>query len=308
MSRAPSARHAGRIDLLRRDINLPGIWEIGSYHYKTAQRGLEHVEHPHCFGFCHLVRGRQTYRVEGEMYHLQGGDQLLLFPGETLDTAGTPEEKGHLHWLMLPVRPLDAPLLFLGRAAAAELRRTLLRLPHRHFAAHPQAADVAAQLLATFRQRPKTLLQRLPAAQLVLRYLFLTIEAARHAKAAGPSPRIQRCLDHIAAHLHETLYVPELARLVGLSESRFKARFRAEVGVPPGDYVLRSKVAAARHSLALTGTSVTTVAHALGFSSSQYFATVFRRFTGTTPSACQPKAGRRETDLPRTGRASLLAP
>jgi AraC-like DNA-binding protein len=39
--------------------------------------------------------------------------------------------------------------------------------------------------------------------------------------------------------------------------------------------------------LAQPGCRVTTLAHTLGFSSSQYFATVFRRFTGLTPSAYQ---------------------
>ena len=38
-------------------------------------------------------------------------------------------------------------------------------------------------------------------------------------------------------------------------------------------------------NLLKTGVKVTTVAYRFGFSSSQYFATVFKRFTGCTPSA-----------------------
>jgi AraC-like DNA-binding protein len=289
MPRPPSARQTGRIDLFVRDINLPGVLEIGSYHYQAAQRGLRDVSHEGCFGICHLARGRQAYRVDGELCRLHGGDQLLTLPGETLDTAGTPEEKGHLHWFVLRMQPMDAPLLFLEPSAAAALRKILLALPRRHFPAHPEAGELAAHLLHTFQQRPETMLQRLAAAQLVLRYLFLTIEAARHNRAPRASPRIQRCLDHIAARLHEPLYVPQLAKLIGLSESRFKTRFRAEIGVPPGDYILRQKIDAARQTLAQSGASVTDVAHALGFSSSQYFATVFRRFTGMTPTACKAR-------------------
>lgn len=51
-------------------------------------------------------------------FQLRGGDQLLLFPGETLDTAGTPEEKGHLYWITLRMQPINAPLFFLERKAA----------------------------------------------------------------------------------------------------------------------------------------------------------------------------------------------
>jgi|GEM_PF-1865311 len=46
-------------------------------------------------------------------------------------------------------------------------------------------------------------------------------------------------------------------------------------------------VSAACSRLASPRSIITTVAHELGFSSSQYFVTVFRRFTGTTPSAYQ---------------------
>lgn len=284
MPRPPSARNAGRIDLSVRDINLPGVLEIGSYHYKSAQRELQGVAHEGCFGICHLVRGVQTYRVAEEICHLRGGDQMLTFPGEALDTAGTPEEKGHLCWFVLRMQPLDAPLLFLERSAAAALRRILLALPNRHFSAHPDAGDLAATILNTLLNRPVLMLDRLAIAQLVLRYLFQMLEAAGKDDAARPSPRIQRCLDHIAEHLHELLSVPELAKLIGLSESRFKNRFRDEVGVPPGDYVLRSKITAACLALKSSDQSVTDVAHAFGFSSSQYFATVFRRFMGCTPT------------------------
>ncbi len=285
MPRSPSARNSGRIDLKTQDINLPGAIEIGSYHYKSAQRGLQGVVHQESMGICHLARGVQTYRVNNQTYHLRGGDQLLVFPGETLDTAGTPEEKGHLYWFTLRMKPVDAPLLFLQQNAAIELRKTLLSLSTRHFTGHPGADDLAATILNILQLKPTRLIDRLAASQAILRYLFLVIEAINTAKTSRPSPRIQRSLDYIASHLGDPLTVPELAELIGLSVSRFKIRFRDEVGAPPGDYVLRSKINAACQTLAQTDITVTQVAHSFGFSSSQYFATVFRRFTGHTPTA-----------------------
>lgn len=289
MPRPPSARNSGRIDLSARDINLPGVLEVGSYHYKSAQRELQEVAHEGCFGICHLLRGVQTYRVGTELFHLRGGDQLLTFPGDVLDTAGTPEEKGHLFWIVLRMQPLDAPLLFLAQGAATELRKILLALPHRHITAHPDATELATTILNIGQSRPTQMQERLASAQLIMRYVFQMLDAVRKDEANRPSGRIQRCLDHIAAHLDEPLAVPDLATLVGLSESRFKNRFRNEVGAPPGDYVLRSKIKAACTALTKTKSTVTAVAHAHGFSSSQYFATVFRRFTGITPTAYRKK-------------------
>jgi AraC-like DNA-binding protein len=54
--------------------------------------------------------------------------------------------------------------------------------------------------------------------------------------------------------------------------------------MPPGEYLLRRKVRRAGELLAGGDVSVTEVAQALGFSSSQYFATVFRRYRHQRPS------------------------
>lgn len=283
--RLPSARQTGRVDLFARAINIPGVLEIGSYHYRAARRGLAGVAHAGCLGICYLARGVQTYRIGDRVYQLQGGDQLVTLPGDCLDTAGAPEEKSRLHWVLLRMQPIDAPLLFLDRSAAVALRQALLALPERHFPAPREGAELTSAIVHTLARRPAALLDRIAAANLVLRYLFATLAAARADAGAGISPRIARSLDHITQHLHAPLYVPELARAIHLSESRFKARFRREVGLPPGEYILRAKIAAACTELRQPGTRVTELAYRLGFSSSQYFATVFRRFTGLTPSA-----------------------
>jgi len=99
----------------------------------------------------------------------------------------------------------------------------------------------------------------------------------------GISPPISTLLRHIEAHVQETLPVGALATRVGLSVPRFKARFKNEVGIPPAEYVLRRKIDAAKRLLATPGTTVTDVSFALNFSSSQYFATVVRRYLGCPP-------------------------
>ena len=178
MPRLPSARSSGRVDLKTRDINLPGVVEMGSYHYKSARRGFENVCHTGSFGICHLVKGVQTYRVDKRICQLRGGDQLLLFPGEILDTAGTPEEKGHLYWFTLRMKPIDAPLLFLEPKAATELRKTLLALPTRHFTAHRGADEIANTILNMLQPKPTQMIDRLATAQFMLRYIFQMIEAS----------------------------------------------------------------------------------------------------------------------------------
>ena len=93
---------------------------------------------------------------------------------------------------------------------------------------------------------------------------------------------MQRVLHYIEKHLHDPIHVPRLAEVARLSESRFKIRFKKEIGVPPAEFWVRQKIE--RATLLLKKKSVTDVAFELGFSSSQYFATVFKRYTRTSPS------------------------
>ena len=74
-----------------------------------------------------------------------------------------------------------------------------------------------------------------------------------------------------------------MAEVAGLSVSHFKARFRRETGLPPREFILREKIRLAREALGKGHGTVTDIAFELGFSSSQYFATVFKRYTGQSP-------------------------
>lgn len=84
----------------------------------------------------------------------------------------------------------------------------------------------------------------------------------------------------------------DLARHARLSLSHFKKRFRTETGLSPRQFILRDKIEAAKRILNEQPTSVTHIALDLGFVSSQYFATVFKRITGETPSRYRDRQGR----------------
>jgi AraC-like DNA-binding protein len=280
------AQLARRVELDGAALGLPGIGQIGRYRYAAAYEHRRTQRHPTELTICFLARGRQAYRVGDTLHQLAGNEQHVIPPGVPHDTAGWPEEKGELFWLTLRMRPSHAPLLHLTPAAAVTLRTALQELPTRPFAAEPGLRECWARVLTGLACGPSKI-EHLEIVQAIVELLFATLRAAGRDQRQQPSPRIRRCLDHIEARVHEPLYVPELAAVVGLSESHFKVRFRREVGLPPGEYILRAKIAAAREALARPGSRVTAVAHGLGFSSSQYFATVFRRYTGQSPTAAR---------------------
>ncbi|MBN8457500.1 MAG: helix-turn-helix transcriptional regulator [Verrucomicrobia bacterium] len=96
--------------------------------------------------------------------------------------------------------------------------------------------------------------------------------------------RIGRVLRWMEENPAENASAEELARIAGLSAAAFHVHFKRETGTSPKDHWLRLKVEhAARRLRADPDLSVTTVAFDLGFSSSQYFSTVCRRYLGVPP-------------------------
>ena len=268
---------------------MPGVLMLGRYQYAASQSGLLPHSHRNAIEICFLERGEQTYRVRGLVYRLRGNDQFFTLPGEMHDTASLPQERGILYWLILKLDP-SRKFLGLAEVPARQLKRELCRMPTRHFRTHPDCARILGEMIDLLAQesghQSKPVIHRqLRMQSLLLQYLTLTMEASLLGVQGSATPLMHRVLQHIDRHLHEAVHVPKLADVARLSDSRFKTRFKREMGVPPAEFWLRKKIE--RAATLLKNRKVTEVAHELGFSSSQYFATVFKRYTLSSPSKFQ---------------------
>jgi AraC-like DNA-binding protein len=269
-----------------KDFQLPGMVMFGRYQYAASRSGLAPHSHRQAIEICFLERGEQTYRVNGLLYRLRGNDQFFTLPGEVHDTANLPQERGILYWVILKLEPARK-LLGLSEAQAELLKSELRRMPTRHFRGHADCARILGEidgLLEGGQNQGADLLRyrRLRLQALLLQYLTLTIRGSRLGLLGSASPLMQRLLHYIDSHLGDPIQVSMLAKVARLSESRCKMRFKREIGVPPAEFWLRKKIEKA--VVLLKTRSVTEVAFDLGFSSSQYFATVFKRYTLVNPS------------------------
>jgi AraC-like DNA-binding protein len=284
MDRSLKARTRIVMDL--RKMGIPSVPMLGRYNYTHAMPGLEVHRHPGAIEICYLVRGRQTYEVAGRRFSLRGGDVFLTFPGENHGTGGEPEEKGLLYWVTLhaPART-SGSLLGLSAAESKALWTALRRLSRRHFPGVPEMKHRLDAVTGLAQQRASPL--SLIAAS---HHLIGLLLAVLHSHAAATLPerglRFEHVFSWIESHLEspDDLTVECLAKVAGISASRFQAVFKQETGIPPAEFALRARIAEASRRLARPGADVTSVAFALGFSSSQYFASAFRRFTNMSPS------------------------
>jgi transcriptional regulator GlxA family with amidase domain len=112
-----------------------------------------------------------------------------------------------------------------------------------------------------------------------------------------PRPEAEAVVGAIIARMRENLCDPitcdDLTAWSGYSRARLFQLFKNVTGATPNDYLIRLRIAAARQQLSQTKDSITAIAHATGFSSSQYFSNVFRKYAGQTPSECRRERNRR---------------
>lgn len=281
-------RHMGKLDLAasaERNIvdlsrsGVPNACVIGRYSYHSPHAPLPPHRHDGMLEICYLQRGFQTYWVGREKHEMAGGEIFVTFPGETHSTGTAPEDRGSLYWLILRIRAGDDRFLGEGGPAAKALISALLRMPRRAFKAPDRAAEMLEEILK-YAANSSDPLARLKLKSALLQFLLSVVAQARANAGSALSERMRRVLDHVQSRPAEAPTLSELAAFARLSLSRFKTRFRKEVGVPPSEYIARARIAAAQSLLSDGNSSITEVAHAMGFASSQHFATVFRRYTG----------------------------
>lgn len=124
---------------------------------------------------------------------------------------------------------------------------------------------------------------------------LLCLEVLRtHASAMSTTPgflkgltdsAVCRAMARVVERPESDVSVPKLAKLAGLSPSRFAARFRATVGSSPIAFATAWRVERAGRWLAETDWPVGEIAGRVGYESPAAFSRAFSRETGESPQA-----------------------
>lgn len=243
-----------------------------------------------------LSRGRLEFGVDGKAYPLGSGALTITRPWQQHRVGGPHVHASRLHWLILDVgvrRPNQdwkwpAWLIL----APADLRRLTELLRHNEQPVWPANAELASR----FEQIAGLVAQPDPLAvqtrlQLCLNELFVVLLELLESKRTVLDQRLsstQRTVElflrSLPGHLDHPWTLEEMAAQCGLGRTRFAAYCRQIVNVSPMDYLAQCRVEAAQRLLRSDPhRSLTDVAFACGFQSSQYFSTVFRERTGVCP-------------------------
>lgn len=100
---------------------------------------------------------------------------------------------------------------------------------------------------------------------------------------AAADPLVARALALVAENLSRPWGVAQLARELGVTPLRLGRHFTAEIGHPPGEEILRQRLAEARTLLRDTDLPLARIAELCGFCNAYYLSNRFRQTMGLSP-------------------------
>jgi len=116
---------------------------------------------------------------------------------------------------------------------------------------------------------------------------------AKTTKSTGLAAwQLNRAMDMLVAHCRDALPLATLEDAVGLSPFHFARAFKASTGVSAHQRQIELRIEKARHLLGSKQITVLEVAQAVGYSSEQAFARVFRLITGQSPGRYKRQTAR----------------
>ncbi|WP_375451830.1 helix-turn-helix domain-containing protein [uncultured Devosia sp.] len=261
-------------------IVLPELVSLGMF--VTAESRLGGVRQDGTGGLeiGYLEHGSVEWWDGSHLDEAGPGSVLIDHPGDWQGGASAIVHPCTRYWMRFDF-PEAGSLPGLPGATKLSLQTAYGAMNRRHFPGSPALRDMFNKLLIEQRQ-PDALSQDFSRALFhqILIAVLRDYQRMQLRQVSAVSAKAQAFLRH---NLASDIHVETLSRHVGLSTGYFHDVFLRETGFTPARYHLWLRVAAAKRALIETGGSITDIALDLGFSSSQYFATTFKKVVGLTP-------------------------
>ncbi len=256
--------------------------EFGLCNFLNAkQSSIEHL-HLDSFEICYHISGRQVYRVEGRDHETKGGEVFLTFPNEPHNFGRYMEEKSTFYYFSFNCMPETKNIFGLDDETSDFIVSSLHKFERRHFVGNAELKRTLDNIREIYLSNSPIKAARIRCMLVEFFYQLIVMEkAAPQVEIPEDISRALTIIDNLA---YSELTISGLAQEVNLSESRFKQKFKKFVGMAPNNYIQKNKINMSKELLLTGDGSITEISNALGFSSSQYFATVFKRFECVSPT------------------------
>lgn len=239
-----------------------------------------HVHKSHELYF--LVSGQRRYLVGHTIYDVAPGD-LVIIPRGHLHRTVSPRPMGYDRFVcnFLEGR-LHGFIQTLGRESFDQLLScSCLQLP----------GHISKQVFRDLQQLEQELSCRSAHTDAVALHLLqdILLCALRHGTAKEPfhgesADKVQNITRYIAGNYAQHITLNDAARIACMERTYFSKRFKQLTGFGFQEYLTQTRLQAAEQLLREPGLPLDEIAERCGFSSTNYFGDVFRRWKGVAPS------------------------
>ena len=265
-----------RIDMEKPYLSVPGVDYMGHAIFQKAAEPLELHTHKDCIEIVFVFGGEQTYYAEDECYPLVGGQAFVSFLNQPHRGDENCQGVGEIYWVQLNLSCWENFIGF-NRELSIEIVSRLQEINRHVFRFDSYVRNLVKRTFDEFHEKGTT-----PNGMASLMYLVLMIlDCVRYNWL--PNNRFSDLEKYIDSHICELIRIEDLSQACGFSVSTLQHKFKDYFGRTPAEYINYRKIQKSKEFL-LTGKTVTETAMLLGFNTSDYFSTVFRKFTGMSPS------------------------
>jgi AraC-like DNA-binding protein len=111
------------------------------------------------------------------------------------------------------------------------------------------------------------------------------VAVSRNPGRAREFSSMEKVRDHLERHFREPMKISRLAQMTGVSPATFSRWFKKANGVGLEAYLQDLRLNESRRLLKTGSLPISKIARSCGFKSRPYFVRLFRKKTGTTPTA-----------------------
>jgi AraC-like DNA-binding protein/mannose-6-phosphate isomerase-like protein (cupin superfamily) len=282
-------------------IELPMLIHVSRVRSHIASRVTWHSHEG--FEMLFLLDGATAYEFAGQSaVELHGGHFLVVPPGLVHRGLHNVRSPSTICGLALRAsRPSAWKHTNFRSADVGRLRTALENASRKVHPFNPALRWLVRRLMEETANYPAN--PHRPEAGIALRALIcaVLVEAMRQILVPLTEPKefVAAAIAYLRQHLQDPVRMSDLVRHVGFSRARMFDMFKAQTGLTPNDYLQRLRIEKAQEQLRQTNRSVTEIGLATGFSTGQYFSTVFARYTGVPPTRFRKDAKPSGLSTPR---------
>lgn len=251
----------------------------------------------------YIAKGQLHWEIEGRPFLVPPHSVFFTFPWEKHGSCVDFEPGHFFHFAVFRLkdewktRPRQVRLVSgfgLSETEQGEIFRKLLSARNRCFGAGHDLGWLIARLVRELTQpgvmsRTKVIaLSRAVLCELV--GSVHSLQAANQ-KISPSEQQVLRFVDELHSNCSKPWTLESMATTCNLKRTQFESLTKKLTGDTPSLLLNRFRVRQAQQALKNSNQSITDIAFDAGFDSSQYFARVFQKLAGTTPSEYRRQRG-----------------